>query len=119
MYARYIKSVEFKVYFMQAVNDLNVLIPCPLWINSSGSISRELLLRMADVGSEGMIPQTTWCEDAVETMRLYGEDVLKFIEETLGEVPTMSIYSWRTLAVELVTLAVDLWVKTKTKFPLV
>jgi len=85
-------------------------VSCPLWVDPSGSIRRDLVLYMADTGSESNLLQTTWYSDALQVMTLYGNEVLEYIENNLGEVPPFPIDNWGHLAISLVTLAVDLWV---------
>ena len=90
-------------------------IEIPQWIDQD--ISPSTVAAICQVGCESgaYMPAVTY-HQALETMRLHGDDVLQFLEDALGELPRntpnglhLKAVSWSGLACFYLSCAVECW----------
>ena len=87
----------------------SLLFDVPIWIESDITLGQMKSIVQCGCASGAYMPAVTYHE-AMETMKDHGDDVLEYIENSLGEVPTPSeIGSWSGLAVYFLSCAVELW----------
>ncbi|MCC3606968.1 MAG: hypothetical protein JGK24_28035 [Microcoleus sp. PH2017_29_MFU_D_A] len=81
----------------------------PHWIDSDIGISTVASIMQGGCNSGAYMPAVTYYR-ALETMRHYGDDVLQYIDDQLGELPTPRAgESWGGMACHYLSFAVELW----------
>ena len=81
----------------------------PDWINDGFSPADAIAVYESGCASGAYMPAVTYY-DANQAMAKYGNDVLEYIEENLGEIPQpQSSESWTGLAVFYLSIAVELF----------
>ena len=84
-------------------------IEVPKWIEQDIGASTIAAILQGGCASGAYMPAVTY-HQARETMNEFGDDVLDYIEEVLGEVPkTMRNESWSGMACFYLSLALELW----------
>ena len=97
------------------IADLTDEIGIPQWLDQDISPSTVAAICQGGCESGAYMPAVTYHE-ALETMRLHGDDVLQFLEDALGELPRntpnglhLKAVSWSGLACFYVSCAVETW----------
>jgi hypothetical protein len=97
------------------VSTLMADIWIPKWIDPEISPSTIAAICQGGCESGAYMPAVTYHE-ALETMRLHGDDVLQFLEDALGELPRntpnglhLKAVSWSGLACFYLSCAVECW----------
>lgn len=67
-----------------------------------------LAVQQGGCESGAFMPAVTYWT-ALDTMNRYGDDVLQYVEDVLGELPDVSGQSWARMACTYVSAAVELW----------
>jgi hypothetical protein len=89
------------------LNELNLDVPD--WIEQDVDVSTVRAIVQGGCSSGAYMPAVTYYQ-ARQTMNEHGDDVLQYIEDTLGEVPAPKQgESWSGIAVHYLSLAVELW----------
>lgn len=90
------------------IKDLGIEIP--RWIEDDISPSDVAAIVQGGCDSGAYMPAVTYWQ-ASKTMEQYGDDVLDYIEDSLGEIPNpdMKDMSWSGLACYFLSYAVELW----------
>jgi len=89
------------------VSDLGIDVPT--WIDEKITPYDVAAVNQGGCTSGAYMPAVTYWQ-ALETMGDYGDDVLDFIQEALGEVPMPdSDESWSAMACHFLSTAVELW----------
>ncbi len=84
-------------------------IEVPAWISQDISPSDVAAILQGGCASGAYMPAVTY-HQALETMKEHGDDVLQYIEDALGELPTPAkSESWSGLACFYLSCAVELW----------
>lgn len=85
-------------------------IDVPRWIDSDITVSQVAAIVQGGCASGAYMPAVTYYE-ALKTMGEHGDDVLEFIEESFGEMPTpgKDAQSWSGMACFYLSVAVELW----------
>lgn len=84
-------------------------IEVPAWIEHDIILGDVEAIQQGGCASGAYMPAVTYAL-AQETMAKYGDDVLDYIQETLGELPAPpSEVSWSGLAVYYLSCAIELW----------
>jgi len=85
-------------------------IDVPAWIDQDISAYDVAAIVQGDCSSGAYMPAVTY-HQALETMAKYGDDVLNYIDDILGEVPQPDPASslWSGMACFYLSLAVELW----------
>ena len=84
-------------------------IDLPAWITD-----REITLDDINAICQGgcssgaYMPAVTYC-DALATMSEYGDAVLDYIDDAMGELPSVAGQSWHQMACTYLSTAVELW----------
>ena len=81
----------------------------PAWITEKLEIYDIQSVNQGGCASGSYMPAVTY-HQAMETMGVHGDDVMEYIEDTLGQLPEIpNGTSWSGLAVIYLSLAVELW----------
>lgn len=89
------------------IEDLDIDIP--EWIESDISPSDVAAILQGGCASGAYMPAVTYYQ-AIQTMSEHGDDVLEYIENNIGELPSPpKDTSWSGLAVFYLSFAVELW----------
>lgn len=89
------------------LTDLEIEVPA--WIEHDIDVSTVRAIVQGGCASGAYMPAVTY-RDAREVMNTNGDDVLQYIEDSLGEVPApKQSESWSGIAVHYLSLAVELW----------
>ena len=82
----------------------------PAWIDSDLEVSDIASIQQGGCASGAYMPAVTYHTASI-TMGKYGDEVLDYIQEQLGELPTQieSECSWSGFAVFFLSYAVELW----------
>lgn len=94
------------------INEIEGLeIEIPDWIDQDISPSDvAAIIQEGGCASGAYMPAVTYYQ-AVETMSKHGDDILQYIEDNIGELPSPpKDTSWSGLAVFYLSYAVELWV---------
>jgi hypothetical protein len=84
-------------------------IDIPAWIEQDLTIADVEAIQQGGCASGAYMPAVTYWQ-ALETMTEYGDNVLQYIEDSMGEIPMPSQgSSWAGMAVHFVSMAVELW----------
>ena len=96
------------VYDYEAV-EVNEIVDIPEWISSDIDTHDVAAICEGGCASGAYMPAVTYSE-AAEVIAEYGDDVLEYIENTLGELPALPEgVSWGGVAVHFLSHAVELW----------
>ena len=92
----------------EPVKDLGIEVPG--WIEDDISPSQIAAILQGGCDSGAYMPAVTYYS-ANKTMADHGDDVLDYIQDSCGEIPSpdMADMSWSGLAVYFLSLAVELW----------
>lgn len=84
----------------------------PHWIDQEMGISTVASIVQSGCNSGAYMPAVTYYK-ATDTMAAHGDNVLQYIEDMLGELPSpfdrYESVSWGGMAVFYLSLAVELW----------
>lgn len=82
----------------------------PKWITDEITIYDLDAIRWGGCASGSYMPAVTY-HKALKTMSEHGDDVIEYIENFMGESPSIPFeeYSWSGLAVHFLSTAVELW----------
>jgi hypothetical protein len=84
-------------------------IDVPPWIESGITCADVASICEGGCASGAYMPAVTYWQ-ANETMAKHGDDVLQFIDDTMGELPDVpKNSSWSGIAVFFLSVAVELW----------
>lgn len=83
-------------------------IEIPDWINSDISPHEVAAIIQGGCASGAYMPAVTY-HKALATMQEHGDDVLQYIEDQLGELPSVTGQSWGQMACTYLSAAVELW----------
>lgn len=85
------------------------LTEVPRWIDQNITLYEVQAIQHGGCASGAYMPAVTYHE-AAATMAEHGDDVLQFIDDELGELPTVPTdTSWSGIAVFYLSYAVELW----------
>jgi len=91
------------------INEINGLdIDVPGWIDQDITPADVAAIVQGGCASGAYMPAVTYYK-ALETMNADGDDVLEYIESTLGELPNVKGQSWGQMACTYVSTAVEIW----------
>lgn len=103
---------DIKEYLVEAIDDIEVSklgIELPEWIESDLLVCDVYAISEGGCASGAYMPAVTYFI-ANATMAVHGDDVLEYIESTLGEIPTLpDNESWSGIAVHFLSIAVELF----------
>ena len=92
------------------LSDLDITIPS--WIDQGLTTSDVAAICEGGCASGAYMPAVTYY-DARQTMADYGDDVLDYIQNALGELPApTNAESWSGIAVHYLSIAVELWAQS-------
>jgi len=83
-------------------------IDIPRWIGQYISPYDIAAIVQGGCASGAYMPAVTYYA-AAKTMAEHGDDVLQYIEDALGELPSVSGQSWSQMACTYLSRAVELW----------
>jgi len=84
-------------------------IDVPVWIEQDISANDIAAINQGGCASGAYMPAVTY-HTAAQIMANHGDDVLQYIEDSLGELPTIPKgESWSGIAVFFLSYAVELW----------
>ena len=83
-------------------------IDVPDWIDQDISLDDIGNILQGGCASGAYMPAVTY-HQALSTMGRHGDDVLQYIEDSLGELPDVSGESWSGMACKYLSCAVELW----------
>jgi hypothetical protein len=84
-------------------------IDVPDWIDQDISPSDVAAICQGGCASGAYMPAVTY-HQAAQTMAEHGDDVLDYIDNSMGELPTIPAdSSWSSIAVFFLSCAVELW----------
>lgn len=87
-------------------------VDVPAWISQDITVYDIASITQGGCESGAYMPAVTYHE-ALGTMSKHGDDVLQYIEDSLGELPQPKKgVSWAGMAVHFLSYAVDLWAST-------
>ena len=86
----------------------NYDIGVPSWIDQDISLDDIRNILQGGCASGAYMPSVTY-HQALATMGKHGDDVLQYIEDSLGELPDVSGESWSGMACKYLSCAVELW----------
>ena len=98
-----------KIKENQDVSDTDA--ECPDWIEGGADLSGSCIeaIQQGGCASGAFMPAVTY-HAAMRTMAEHGNDVLDYINDALGELPTPSdCESWSGMAEHYLSVAVELW----------
>jgi hypothetical protein len=90
---------------------ISELLDCeiPRWIDQDITGNTVISICQGGCASGAYMPAVTYYQ-ARETMGEHGDDVLQYIEDSMGELPAVpSGESWSGIAVFYLSVAVELW----------
>ena len=83
-------------------------IDLPRWIDEDISPSDVAAICQGGCASGAYMPAVTY-HQALKTMADHGDDVLQYIEDATGELPSVKGQSWGQMACTYLSCAVELW----------
>lgn len=83
-------------------------IDVPVWINQDITACDVAAIVQGGCTSGAYMPAVTY-HTANDIMHEHGDDVLNYIEDALGELPSVDGESWKGMAVKYLSAAVELW----------
>jgi hypothetical protein len=87
-------------------------IGIPAWVEQEIGVSTVASIVQSGCNSGSYMPAVTYWQ-AIETMAAHGDNVLQYIEDVLGELPSpfdrYESVSWGGMAVFYLSHAVELW----------
>ena len=83
-------------------------IEVPAWIDRDISLDDIRNILQGGCASGAYMPAVTYYQ-ALKTMGAYGDDVLQYIDDAIGELPDASGESWAGMACKYLSAAVELW----------
>ena len=83
-------------------------IDVPAWIDQDITATDVESIVQGGCESGAYMPAVTY-HIANKTMSEHGDDVLEYIENVLGELPSITGESWSGIAVKFLSCAVELW----------
>lgn len=84
-------------------------VEVPAWIDNQITAADIAAICEGGCASGAYMPAVTY-SDALETMNDHGDQVLQYLEDTLGDIPTpKEDFSWAGLACFYLSSAVELW----------
>ncbi len=85
----------------------------PAWVESAYTTVDDIrAIQQGGCASGAYMPAVTYY-DAARTMSTYGDDVLEYIQDCLGELPRPpDDISWSGLACHYLSAAVEMWAST-------
>ena len=83
-------------------------IAIPHWINDDISPADVAAILQGGCASGAYMPAVTY-HAALKTMQEHGDDVLQYIEDALGDLPSVSGQGWSQMACTYLSAAVELW----------
>lgn len=87
----------------------SVVFDVPAWIDQDVTLGQLESIAQGGCDSGAYMPAVTYAV-ALATMNDHGDDIMDYIENTLGELPAPSEpVSWKGLAVHFLSIAVELW----------
>jgi hypothetical protein len=89
-------------------NSIADLVDVPAWIKQDITAADVAAILQGGCASGAYMPAVT-CHQALQTMNEHGDDVMDYIEDTLGELPSAEPGSWAGLACHYLSQAVELW----------
>jgi hypothetical protein len=93
--------------FDQPITELDIDVPA--WVAQDITGADVAAICEGGCASGAYMPAVTY-HQAAQTMSEHGDDVLQFIEDSLGELPAPpDSVSWSGLAVHYLSCAVELW----------
>ena len=93
----------------EPITDYDETFTVPPWIEQDITPATVAAILQGGCDSGAYMPAVTYYE-ADKTMSEHGDDVLEYIEDALGEIPSAHIAtSWSGLAVFYLSTAVELW----------
>lgn len=104
---RYIQAHDLEIpEWIEEITDSLYVNEDVVWVSSIKDIVQ------GGCASGSYMPAVTYC-DAMKTMGQYGDEVLQYIWEQLGDVPqydqSASCFGWAEMAVFYLSTAVELW----------
>lgn len=91
------------------LDGISAEIEVPDWIDQDITVSQLMAIRHGGCASGAYMPAVTYYK-AKETMGEHGDDVLEYIERSLGELPQPpASESWSGIACFYLSAAVELW----------
>lgn len=91
---------------IRVIDGLNIYIP--EWIDADISPADVAAIVQGGCASGAYMPAVTY-HTAAKTMEWSGDDVLQYIEDALGELPSVSGQGWSQMACTYLSCAVELW----------
>lgn len=85
---------------------LNIAIP--QWIEDDITPADIAAIIQGGCASGAYIPAVTYYK-ASRTMAVHGDDVLQYIEDAMGELPSVAGQGWSQMACTYLSCAVELW----------
>lgn len=83
-------------------------IEVPAWIEQDICPYEVAAIVQGGCASGAYMPAVTY-HKALATMQEHGDDVLQYIEDQLGELPSVEGQSWSQMACTYLSAAVELW----------
>lgn len=83
-------------------------IDVPAWINQDITAYDVAAIIEGGCASGAYMPAVTY-HTANDIMAEHGDDVLEYIEDAIGELPSVDGESWKGMAVKYLSAAVELW----------
>ena len=84
-------------------------VDVPAWIDQDITVGTVTNIVQDGCESGVYMPAVVYAA-ALDTMCQHGDNVLQYIDDTLGELPTVpSDIGWSTLACRYLSIAVELW----------
>ncbi len=92
-----------------SINDItNGDFDIPSWIEQDISPSDVAAICQGGCASGAYMPAVTY-HQALKTMQDHGDDVLQYIEDAMGELPSVTGQSWGQMACTYLSCAVEIW----------
>lgn len=91
---------------IRVIDGLDIAIPA--WIDDDITPADVAAICQGGCASGAYMPAVTYYQ-ALKTMDRHGDAVLEYIENVLGELPSVAGQSWSQMACTYVSAAVDLW----------
>ena len=83
-------------------------IDMPAWLEGDISPADVAAIVQGGCASGAYMPAVTYYT-AAKTMHEHGDDVLQYIEDALGELPSVAGQGWSQMACTYLSCAVELW----------
>jgi hypothetical protein len=80
----------------------------PAWVNDDISPSDVAAICQGGCASGAYMPAVTYYQ-ALATMQEHGDEVLQYIEDAIGELPSVTGQGWAQMACTYLSTAVELW----------